>query len=33
MIHINKKGLIQLQFDYNDGFNTNYHLVRLQENN
>ncbi len=32
-IHINKKGLIQLQFKYNDGFNTNYHLVRLQENN
>ena len=32
-IHINKKGLIQLQFNYNDGFNTNYHLVRLQENN
>ena len=32
-IHINKKGLIQLQFDYGDGFNTNYHLVRLQENN
>ena len=32
-IHINKKGLIELHFDYNDGFNTNYHLVRLQENN
>ena len=32
-IHINKKGLIKLQFNYNDGFNTNYHLVRLQENN
>ena len=32
-IHINKKGLIQLKFNYNDGFNTNYHLVRLQENN
>jgi hypothetical protein len=32
-IHINKKGLIELQFSYNDGFNTNYHLVRLQENN
>ena len=32
-IHINKKGLIQLQFNYNDGFNTNYYLVRLQENN
>ena len=33
MVHINKKGLIQLQFNYNDGFNTNYYLVRLQENN
>ena len=32
-IHINKKGLIELKFNYNDGFNTNYHLVRLQENN
>ena len=32
-VHINKKGLIQLQFNYNDGFNTNYYLVRLQENN
>ena len=32
-IHINKKGLIQLQFNYNDGFTTNYHLIRLQENN
>ena len=32
-IHINKKGLIELQFSYNDGFNTNYYLVRLQENN
>ena len=32
-VHINKKGLIQLQFEYNDGFNTNYYLVRLQENN
>jgi len=31
-VHINKKGLIQLQFNYNDGFNTNYYLVRLQEN-
>ena len=33
VVHINKKGLIQLQFDYNDDFNTNYYLVRLQENN
>jgi len=32
-VKINKEGLIQLQFNYNDGFNTNYHLVRLQENN
>ena len=32
-IHINKKGLIQLTFNYNDGFNTHYYLVRLQENN
>ena len=32
-VHINKKGLIQLEFNYNDGFNTNYYLVRLQENN
>ena len=32
-IHINKKGLIQLEFTYNEGFNTNYYLVRLQENN
>ena len=32
-VHINKKGLIQLTFNYNDGFNTHYYLVRLQENN
>ena len=32
-IHINKKGLIQLEFTYDEGFNTNYYLVRLQENN
>ena len=32
-IHINKKGLIQLQFDYDGGFNTNYYLVRLEKNN
>ena len=32
-IHINKKGLIELKFHYNDGFNTNYYLIRLQENN
>ena len=32
-VHIDKKGLIQLQFKYNDGFSTNYYLVRLQENN
>jgi hypothetical protein len=32
-IHINKKGLIELKFHYSDGFNTNYYLIRLQENN
>ena len=32
-VHIDKKGLIQLTFNYNDGFNTHYYLVRLQENN
>ena len=33
VVHINKKGLIKLEFNYSDGFYTQYYLIRLENNN